>query len=363
MAAREVLRSLSDALIADERIFDPREKALLATLLRRIHAGVNPNDAITSESLTRIIGEIAGERLSAILGGDLSRHLLKETEPKQQITSNSLVPIRAHSPNPPHPAPAPGPGEPPVPTSPNPPRPIPPPSSGISTSLYPGNAMEERRSTMEDRRSTAAVLDAGEISLAQTVVLHELLAPSELQELIAYTLGQEAAFTLSEVISPGVGGGVVDFEHRRSRVLMDLGTHGQLILDKIRRALPRVLPRLGIAAMPVSRTEIQVTASNDGDFFRWHSDNAHQEIASREVTFVYFFHREPKNFRGGELRIYDSVWENGMHVPSENYRCILPQQNMVVLFSSFLPHEITPVECPSRAFADSRFTVNGWFHR
>jgi Rps23 Pro-64 3,4-dihydroxylase Tpa1-like proline 4-hydroxylase len=26
-------------------------------------------------------------------------------------------------------------------------------------------------------------------------------------------------------------------------------------------------------------------------------------------------------------------------------------------------HEITAVHCRSRAFADSRFTVNGWLHR
>jgi Rps23 Pro-64 3,4-dihydroxylase Tpa1-like proline 4-hydroxylase len=52
-----------------------------------------------------------------------------------------------------------------------------------------------------------------------------------------------------------------------------------------------------------------------------------------------------------------------MYRPQEKYRTIVPQQNQAVFFLSSLAHEITPVECPSGAFADSRFTVNGWFHR
>ena len=114
---------------------------------------------------------------------------------------------------------------------------------------------------------------------------------------------------------------------------------------------------------PIARIESQITASNHGDYFRWHCDDSQPEIASREITFVYFFHREPKAFRGGELRIYDSRWENGEYVSTGNYQIIVPGQNQVVFFPSSLLHEITPVECSSRAFADSRFTVNGWFHR
>jgi Rps23 Pro-64 3,4-dihydroxylase Tpa1-like proline 4-hydroxylase len=34
-----------------------------------------------------------------------------------------------------------------------------------------------------------------------------------------------------------------------------------------------------------------------------------------------------------------------------------------VLFPSSLVHEILPVQCSSRKFADSRFTLNGWFRR
>jgi Rps23 Pro-64 3,4-dihydroxylase Tpa1-like proline 4-hydroxylase len=206
-------------------------------------------------------------------------------------------------------------------------------------------------------------MDASEILPAQCVVLDEFLAPQELDALTQYVLARETEFQLSEVVSPGVSGGGIDYEYRRSRVLLDLGPHQDVIVNRIQGSLPRFLERLGHDRFPISRWEVQITASNDGDYFRWHSDNGQEEVASREITFVYFFHREPKTFRGGDLRIYDSFWQNGRYEPTENYRNIVPRQNQMVFFVSSLAHEITPVECPSGAFADSRFTVNGWIHR
>ena len=184
-----------------------------------------------------------------------------------------------------------------------------------------------------------------------------------MNEVIQYALAHEADFALSEVVAPGDGGSGIDYEYRRSRVLMDLGAHQTLILNRIQAALPLVMQKLGSEVFPITRIEAQMTASNDGDFFRHHNDNGQDEIASRELTFVYFFHREPKAFQGGELRLYDSRLENGEYCSTGQYQTIVPEQNQIVFFPSSLLHEITPVQCPSRAFADSRFTVNGWFHR
>ena len=184
-----------------------------------------------------------------------------------------------------------------------------------------------------------------------------------MQELTRYALGQESEFHISQVISPGAEGGVIDPEHRRSRVLMNLGRHGEVVFGRIQSVLPRVLEKLGMKAFPIARVESQITASNHDDFFRHHSDNGEEEIATRQLTFVYFFHREPKAFHGGELRLHDSHRENGVWTHTGDFRAIVPEQNQMVFFRSELLHEITPVVCPSQAFADSRFTVNGWLHR
>ena len=198
---------------------------------------------------------------------------------------------------------------------------------------------------------------------AACVVLDEFLMPSELEALLDDTLARESQFVVSEVISPGVNAGLVDFEHRRSRVLYDLGGPGSTLVQRVQECLPRILPKLDREVFPISRLEAQITASNHGDFFKWHCDDGQAEVARREVTFVYFFHREPKEFRGGELRIHNSLRENGGYIPNGDYRSIVPQQNQLVIFPSALAHEITPVECPAGTFASSRFTVNGWFHR
>ena len=95
----------------------------------------------------------------------------------------------------------------------------------------------------------------------------------------------------------------------------------------------------------IAGVEAQVTASNEGDFFHFHSDNGSERVASRYLTFVYFFHHEPRAFEGGELRIHDARLQNGEYVSEGTYQTIIPQQNQIVFFPCEVLHEITPVKC------------------
>jgi hypothetical protein len=74
-------------------------------------------------------------------------------------------------------------------------------------------------------------------------------------------------FEISEVLTPGVTGGAVDYERRRPRVLMDMGGRDRVIVDRLLTFLPRVLHKWGRNPFPISRVEAQTTASNHGDFF------------------------------------------------------------------------------------------------
>ena len=213
-------------------------------------------------------------------------------------------------------------------------------------------------------RGTATALAAPLLtSDASVLVLDEFLAPQELERLLRYVEARELDFVLSEVVSPGASAGAVDFEHRKSRVLYDAGEHQAVITGRILSYLPRILSEVGLDPFPIAQIEAQITASNDGDFFGAHEDNGEPPLHTRELTFVYFFHHEPKAFRGGELRIYDPPKENSASGAAKTFRTIIPEQNQMVLFRSGLLHEISAVDCPTRAFADSRFTLNGWFHR
>jgi Rps23 Pro-64 3,4-dihydroxylase Tpa1-like proline 4-hydroxylase len=212
-------------------------------------------------------------------------------------------------------------------------------------------------------KASTAVAERPESLPARCVILDEFLAPQELSDLTNFTLQHETDFRVSEVLSPHADDGVVNYEHRRSRVLMDLERQQDVMLERIKGVLPDVLKQLDMEEFRISAVEAQITASNDGDYFHFHCDNASDRVASRYLTFVYFFHREPAAFEGGELRIHDARLEDGNYVSEGSYQTIEPRQNQIVFFPCELMHEITPVKCSSQDFADSRFTMNGWLRR
>ena len=99
----------------------------------------------------------------------------------------------------------------------------------------------------------------------------------------------------------------------------------------------------------------------DGAFFRRHIDtrvHADPEISGnpRMLSGVYYFHAEPRGFEGGALRLYPAV-------STERHRDIDPQANALLVFPSWAPHEVMPVQCPSGAWEDSRLAINCWIHR
>jgi Rps23 Pro-64 3,4-dihydroxylase Tpa1-like proline 4-hydroxylase len=189
---------------------------------------------------------------------------------------------------------------------------------------------------------------------ALCVVLEELLVWEELSALMAYARAREGDFRPSGVVA---GSDPAYREHRRSRVLLDAGPFHGIVSDRIRFYFDRIVRALGLARFEVSRVESQITASGDGDYFRLHDDNTRGCPPSRAVSYVYFFHREPKPFQGGELVLHGA---GGVTTS------VVPAQNEVVFFPSACLHEVLPVRSPPGSFggfADSRFTVNGWVHR
>jgi hypothetical protein len=365
MTAKRILDSFSETLLQDERILSSRERELLTNILQtsRTVAGGNPEtQSAVAAAIAQSVGETVAQRAFALLGGSIVEQILagaavpggEGTSRNQSVHLGVPQPPSTGVPQPPSGPPK---GIPqPVPQPPSSPMTVPqPPSGPKGVAPQTVSAQQASRPAALDSRGSVGTLQP--TAVEQGVVLDEFLAPHELDELIAYTVQHENHFQNSEVISPSGEPGVIDFSHRRSRVLMDLGKHHAVILERIQSVLPRVLERLGIERFPVTQVEAQITASNDGDFFAIHSDDAQETIASRRITFVYFFHREPRPFEGGELRLYDPAGNS-----TRGYQTIVPQQNQIVFFPCSVSHEITRVACPSRAFADSRFTLNGWLH-
>jgi SM-20-related protein len=391
MTPKQILDSFSETLIRDDRILSSRERSLITTLLQHAKAA-SEDSPETQEAVRRVIasaiGETVAQRAFAVLGGSVVDRILESSSLSEatgiRTTETLGNPKGPQTPGVARPSPT-GPQTPgvaqPTPVGPQTPAgpqtpgvarpspkgpqtpgtplretPLPPSPSGPQT---PGHGVTKTVVS----QTKAAVAERPEKLEARCVVLDEFLAPQELAELTRFTLENESQFQVSEVLSPDAERGVVNYDHRRSRVLMELGVHQDIMLERIKAVLPQVLKKLDMEEFNISAVEVQVTASNDGDFFHFHSDNGADHVASRHLTFVYFFHREPRQFEGGELRIHDSHLEAGEYLSEGTYQTIVPQQNQMVFFPCELMHEITPVKCASGAFADSRFTLNGWLQR
>jgi SM-20-related protein len=198
------------------------------------------------------------------------------------------------------------------------------------------------------------------ISPARCTIFDDFLPEQALQRLTQIAASREREFRPSGVLHGVSQTPAFLASHRRSRVLSDLGDLRPFLLRQLMLALPTVLTRLSMPAFPVSAVDIQVTATNDGEFFRPHTDSAAGLVERRTVSFTCFFHTEPAPFSGGELRLYSRI--GGAPVMAQPHT-IIPKRNRIVFFPSDVLHEIATVSCPTRRFCDSRFNVNGWIYR
>jgi len=391
MTPKQILNSFSETLMQDERILSAQERALVVSLLQhaKTAAGSNPElQEAVRKVVSSAVGETVAQRAFAVLGGSIVEHIIDGCMPPAEVDRPDTSERQVSNLNvPPPPSPSPGQPQSPgavraeyagrtVPTLNAPPPPSPSPSphqpqspgTPLRAPVTPPPASQPQS---PGTGSTTTVISHTGITAAavptelpaKCVVLDEFLSPSELKELTQFTLEHENDFQISEVISPTAEGGVVNYEYRRSRVLMDAGKHQDVLVARIKSALPQILEKLGMEEFAISSVEAQITASNDEDFFQFHSDNGSEPVASRHLTFVYFFHGEPRQFEGGELRLHDARLRDGAYTSKGTYQSIVPQQNQIVFFPCELLHEITRVRCSSRLFADSRFTLNGWLRR
>lgn len=174
--------------------------------------------------------------------------------------------------------------------------------------------------------------------------------------LLEWALANEARFVPAQL-----AGGMVKPEARRALVLRDLGPIADLLDARLREAAPHWAAMLRSTPFAASEVELELAAHNDGAHFTLHADtyaSAQAARGDRMLSAVYYFHRRPKRFAGGALRLHRLG-----AAPGDAGLDIAPDDNSLVVFPSWGPHEVMPVSCPSGAFADSRFAVNGWIYR
>jgi len=185
------------------------------------------------------------------------------------------------------------------------------------------------------------------------VIVDDLLTDAEWSALLARVLASEAQFQPSATHDARA-------DYRHSLVMNPPPELVNPVVGRVRSITPEVLPELRVQPIVVGIVEAQITASIDGSFFGVHTDADRVKVPKRYLTYVYYFNRQPKSFSGGELRIYDDVLRNNKLARGDTFQTIEPLHNRLVLFWARTMHEVMPVRVASRAFADARFTVNGW---
>ena len=155
-------------------------------------------------------------------------------------------------------------------------------------------------------------------------------------------------------------------------------------LPKLCAALPQALARLGADRRGLCadragcyRIELNVTVHQPGGYYQAHRDGGYQTQgdsgkqglghAGRRISYVYYFHRKPRRFAGGDLLLHDTDYDarqtEQAGSKAQAFTRLAPIDNSLILFPSDSLHEITQIASATGEpldFADGRFTVNGW---
>jgi len=180
-----------------------------------------------------------------------------------------------------------------------------------------------------------------------------------LDRLLNYAETSRDSFKTSSV---GYGGDKkIDLTYRRSASLKKLGELDNELRARVQATLPSMFEQLCSASFEPTRIELEMVAHGDGAFFAQHHDTNMRpnRPSQRVISAVYYFHRLPKSFSGGVLRLH-SIGGNGKE---GSFVDIEPTNDTLVFFPSWFPNQVLPVACPSGRFEDSRFAINCWVHR
>ena len=196
------------------------------------------------------------------------------------------------------------------------------------------------------------------------VIFRNVLGEKSVGGLLEHVAATEADFKPREVLNRETGQRSIDVHGRRSVWNRDLGGFEAPFAASVRAIIAPTLNRLQLPDVVPEPKGLEINAYGDGSQFGVHVDNINRVAKLRMLSCVYYFSVTPRQFSGGELRIYSlPTLSAGQSDGSPAYVDIAPEPDTMVVFLSWLRHEVRPVSVPSRAFIDSRFTINCWLHR
>ncbi len=193
-------------------------------------------------------------------------------------------------------------------------------------------------------------------------VAERYLQPARHDELMRLGRDRAGEFKPSTVGMPTATGNVpvVRPESRASATLSSIGPIADWFRSMIVEQLPTFASHCDVPPFEPAQVEVTCSAYAHGHHFAVHSDRIHHP--TRRLSFVYYFHRTPKPYTGGDLLLYDTGVSDPTRRSPDRFTRIETRDNSLIVFPSGVFHEVTRVNSPSGAFADARFTIHGHIH-
>lgn len=183
------------------------------------------------------------------------------------------------------------------------------------------------------------------------------LGPELSSKLLDFALANEAGFEPSVVYNRETAG--VRPQSRNSlRFDGDWKPLKKAFRSAVEARIDEVVRGAGAGDFRPDQMEIELVANRDGGHFIRHIDTqtrVSDRSTDRIVSAVYYLHREPKAFSGGQLILHALIGNEEL--------AIEPRHDRLVVFTSMAPHEVGRTVVPTDAFADARFSINCWLHR
>lgn len=198
----------------------------------------------------------------------------------------------------------------------------------------------------------------GALRPAPFVIIRNALPPDLHASLLPFVLA-----TKPEDFAPSlVGMNTYRPEFRTSLCVEHADSLLAAFVDHVTPMFGALPERLALPPFEIVYVERRMRAYRDGHFFDVHADDKNEATRGRLVSYVYFFHREPRAYSGGDLILFDTDIDE--QKPSmTSFTRIVPRDNMLLLFPSAYFHAVVPVRCASGDIADSRFVINGHIRR
>lgn len=128
----------------------------------------------------------------------------------------------------------------------------------------------------------------------------------------------------------------------------------EFLSKRILEIIPSLFTALGIEPFAVSEMPLTLVNGLDGHCGLPHADSYDDRY---RISLLYYFHKVPKAFRGGDLEFYDVDTASPKGHSEETLATIVQEDNLLIAFPSQTFHGITDVRCDSDDFADGRFVA------